>query len=592
MKEKLTATIIVILLCAFLIFLYNLNNRQKVLNIKTATQITIDLNGNNIADDNETVCIPNVSSYTANLPLYKDEIKSISFDKGISIGYLADKFAQEKLAGKSVKVKFTNENTPQCRYAEIYTEDGKYSDMLKSSGFAITNGAFVNKEKSKEIINQSEKLKLTILNHKSLKYHKLSCEYGRIASDAVILEHKDLPQTAIPCKFCHIKKKNTGKAKKTITSVANIISDGSVKIILTNYTKIMKPDRDCSHEACKELVNLFNCAEKSADIALYGWADIPKLKAAIENAIKRGVRVRIVYDTQTSSNNYYPETQNLLNLISEKRPDFIAGNSKLTNSLMHNKFIIFDNKTVYTGSMNFSVTGLSGFNQNIIVLINSPEAARLYALEFEQMYGGKFHTLKTNTITGNNILLNDGTKIKIYFSPQDKGISSGVIPLIKNAENYIYIPAFLITHKPLTNALIESHKKGIDVKIILDATSIGTRNSTLSRLRQSGIPVKLENYAGKMHSKSIIIDDTFIVAGSANFSNSGENKNDENLIILENSKLAKFYKRFFLYLWAKIPDKYLKFNPPAESKESIGSCSDGLDNDYDGKIDTDDEGCR
>ena len=52
------------------------------------------------------------------------------------------------------------------------------------------------------------------------------------------------------------------------------------------------------------------------------------------------------------------------------------------------------------------------------------------------------------------------------------------------------------------------------------------------------------------------------------------------------------YKDFFLYLWTKIPDKYLKYNISAESKDSQGSCSDGVDNDYDGKIDKDDDGCK
>ena len=45
-------------------------------------------------------------------------------------------------------------------------------------------------------------------------------------------------------------------------------------------------------------------------------------------------------------------------------------------------------------------------------------------------------------------------------------------------------------------------------------------------------------------------------------------------------------------MWKKIPDKYLKENVSAESKYSMGSCSDGVDNDFDGKIDGADEGCK
>ena len=111
-------------------------------------------------------------------------------------------------------------------------------------------------------------------------------------------------------------------------------------------------------------------------------------------------------------------------------------------------------------------------------------------------------------------------------------------------------------------------------------------------LRQNKIPVKTENYAGKLHSKSMIIDDKYVITGSMNFSNSGENKNDENVLIIENPKLAKEYKEFFTYLWSKIPDIYLTQNARAESKDSIGSCTDGIDNDFDGLIDAKDPGCR
>ncbi len=63
-------------------------------------------------------------------------------------------------------------------------------------------------------------------------------------------------------------------------------------------------------------------------------------------------------------------------------------------------------------------------------------------------------------------------------------------------------------------------------------------------------------------------------------------------MIIENHKLAKFYREYFEYIWTKIPDKYLKINPSAEGPYSIGSCADGVDNDFDGKIDLEDEGCR
>ena len=111
-------------------------------------------------------------------------------------------------------------------------------------------------------------------------------------------------------------------------------------------------------------------------------------------------------------------------------------------------------------------------------------------------------------------------------------------------------------------------------------------------LRENKIPLKTENYAGKLHSKSMIIDDEYIILGSMNFSNSGENKNDENTVVISNAELSKHYKEFFMYLWNKIPDTYLTQNARPESKDSVGSCSDGIDNDFDGLIDSADTSCK
>ena len=206
------------------------------------------------------------------------------------------------------------------------------------------------------------------------------------------------------------------------------------------------------------------------------------------------------------------------------------------------------------------------------------------------MLSGKFSIMKTAN-SRKSIKLGK-TVVTPLFSPKDKIITNNIIPLIESSKNYIYIPAFIITHDALTNSLIRAKHRGVDVKIILDATNTSGSRNKLKVLRMSGIPVKVENYAGKVHSKSIIIDDKYIIAGSMNFSNSGENKNDENVLIVEDERLARHYKGFFEYLWKKIPDKYLKQGVRAEGKYSIGSCTDGVDNNFDGKVDKEDAGCK
>lgn len=587
--SKISSIVLIIgTFIGFLGFEIYQKSEKKVIGIINPTQIEVDLNGNNILDDGEIICIPNLKAFTSDLSQSQPELEnllSITHSDAIKLGYLTDIFVENTLSEKSVKLKYTGETSPNCKYAEIIVENELYSKKLKNSGLGF-NEKEAPIQAYKAQLTKAQKLKLIILNHKSNKYHTLDCKYGLIAHDAVVIPEKQKPEDAKPCKFCHVKqpkhhKYNLKTGNLSVSTYPLTRSSGSIRMYLTDLTSTLKPNNSCDTQVCHEVLNQINKSNSSIDIALYGWDDNPVIYNALVRAKARGVKIRIVYDT--SSNSYYPKLSNFVKIANEKSTD----SPKI---LMHNKFMIFDNSSIITGSMNFAKTGFSGFNSNCIFFINSKEIANIYEKEFNQMLQGKFHNSKSQ-ISHTTVVLGD-TKVTPLFSPKDKIITNNVLPLIQNAKKYVYIPTFIITHDELANELINAKKRGVDVKLIIDATNVYSRKSKIKELRSAGVPVKVENYAGKMHSKSIIIDDEYIVAGSMNFTNSGENKNDENVLIIENKTLARYYKGFFEYLWKKIPKKYLQHGVRPEGKYSIGSCSDGVDNNYDGNVDNDDIGCK
>ncbi|MBP3924852.1 hypothetical protein J6E39_06395 [bacterium] len=579
MKKYVFLFVISAIFVIFTVF----NVRQKefydVLTIKEPDVIGVDLNHNGIQDENEFVCVSDVKTYRYN----------INDTNSIKMWYLADGFAHKILESKRVKVKLSNERTPLCTYGSIEVENQNYKDILTKANFNLND---YDKNKAKEQLKVADKLNLVIYNHKSGIYHKLTCKYGQVAHDVKILPESYLDKSARPCKFCHVvqeKKKYTHKKFKILNTTFPLsMTDGNLKLILSDFTRKLKPDNRCDSIMCKTVLDEINASKSSIDMAVYDFSNNEIILSALKRALARGVKIRVVYDiTAKGLSEYSKDTSFLIELIGSEncRSDKLSDNVQ-TAFLMHNKFMIFDGKTVFTGSMNFSTTGISGFNNNSVLLIKSPDIAKLYESEFNLMFSGKFHKLK------NHQTQNKNDKLRVYFSPQDKTIISQIIPLINSAKTYIYIPTFILTHEELTQSLIAAYRRGVDVRIIVDATSIRSSRSKIKLLRENFIPVKTENYAGKMHSKSVIIDDKYLVIGSMNFSKSGENKNDENCVIIENPKLAKFYREYFEYIWTKIPDKYLKINPSAEGPYSIGSCADGVDNDFDGKIDLEDEGCR
>lgn len=587
MQKILSIIFFILTFISFAAFDIVNKSKYKVLKVLDASEIVVDLNRNKKADNDETICVKDIEVFTANLDKNQEDLRKkydISYEDAIKIGYLTDNFADDNLTDKEIKLKFDKKlKNINCKYADIKVNNASYRDMLVVSGFGIENGKL--SEKFQSLLTKAKKQNLVILNHRSNKYHKLDCEYGKIANDTVILPKKQLQKNAIPCKFCHVDKKHKINYKKisfkTLPNYPTVLSSGSLKLYLTDFTTKLRPDRNCDSLACRDVLSQINNSKTSIDIALYGFDNIEKFTSAIKSAKDRGVKLRVVYDISNKS--YYPETEYLLRLADKKSGDG-------TKSLMHNKFIIIDNKTLITGSMNFSSTGFSGFNGNSLLVIHSEDLAKMYKEEFEQMLSGKFSQNKSK-ISTKRINLNN-TYITPAFSPKNQAITTNILPLINNAKSYIYMPVFVLTHTKLANALIDAKNRGVDVKIIVDATGVSSTASKVKLLRDNKIPLKVENYAGKIHSKSIIIDDKYVITGSMNFSNSGEYKNDENMLIIEDEKLANFYKGYFEYIWTKIPNKYLYRNVRAEGRESIGSCSDGIDNNYDGKIDMDDDACK
>ncbi len=589
---------IVVLFIIFSIYIYHSQLSNEVLEIITPTQIVIDTNKNRVKDNNEIFCVDGVESFSLNPAKEHIDTFNMSNKELIGLGYLAQEYAQKTLQNRNVRIKLTGKTTTDCQFADIKYNGIDYSKSLINSGFGIVDGKIGNQEKFKQNFERVKNLNLVILNHHSNKYHELDCEYGNIAHDTIIIPRKQLPKDAIPCRYCHKINEKLRKSHKSKEKYERDISytilpqpplvhtDGNINLYYTDFTKHLKPDNLCNTNECRTFVNLVNSAKETIDIAIYGYEEVPAITSALQQAHDRGVKIRFVYDTDSARGTFYPHNEIIKNLSIISSTDI----GKENGYIMHNKFIIFDRQKVFTGSMNFSRTGLSGYDQNDVILINSAEVAALYEKEFEQMINGKFHKSKVSVSENNRFRLGE-TDLGVYFSPSDKS-GRRVIELINGAGNYIYIPTFLITHKDITNALILAKSRGVDVKIIMDANSVNTRNIKYKELRAAGIPLKFENYAGKLHSKTMIIDDCYIIMGSMNFSNSGENKNDENMLVISNRKFASEYKKFFMYLWGLIPDKYLTKTLRSEGVESIGSCSDGVDNNFNGKIDSQDEGCK
>lgn len=596
--EKNKYISIAIILFVFVLFVLLYKSRAvyyNVLKVNSPFEVIADYNDNGIEDDDEIVKLNYGYDYISKSTVTKGRKYGLDEYNSYAFSYLTEKFTKDVLSDKRVQFKSINNKK------ELFIGREKYRDILYKSGLFFKDGKPINGNAFNGRLKQIKKSDFRIYNPKSNKYHTLTCKYAHKAHNYLLLASYQMPKGASPCRYCYSNKYNKQKShnhKKYVqkTSYTNLMTtSGSIKIILNDYTTNLIPNRKCNTNICNELVKQIDNAKYSIDIAIYGYDRVPRIEQAIKRAIARGVKIRLVYDITSSNTNIYSNTFYFSKLISDSICDRATAEVKnpslYTNSIMHDKFYIFDNSIVITGSANLSHTDMSDYNSNAVLVIHSKNIAEIYTKEFEQMYNKKFHYLKSAILNKENIRLGPSV-LSVYFSPADNIINTVLIPAINKAVKYIYIPIFAITDKPFADALIRAKRRGVDVRVIVDATNAKNTPSQHRYLRQNGVLAKTENYAGKLHSKSIIIDDTCTIIGSMNFSKSGNTKNDENMVLLKDTTITRFYRKFFEYIWSRIPDYWLTHDVSAESVYSTGSCSDGIDNDYDGKTDLEDEGCK
>lgn len=129
--------------------------------------------------------------------------------------------------------------------------------------------------------------------------------------------------------------------------------------------------------ALKMVLNTINSAKRHIDLAAYSFTSKPIANALI-SAKKRGVTIRVMADKKSNSRRYtavtYLANQGISVRLNEKY------------SIMHNKFIIVDGKTVETGSFNFSAAAAEKNAENVILIDSVPALAKTYETAFNHLW--------------------------------------------------------------------------------------------------------------------------------------------------------------------------------------------------------------
>jgi len=297
-----------------------------------------------------------------------------------------------------------------------------------------------------------------------------------------------------------------------------------------------------------------NRANYTLDIAIYDFS-INAIDTAINQACRRGVKVRVIYDGSTGNAS--------IALLDSAIPK-VASPQGGSYTIMHNKFMIIDadspnpnDPIVWTGSTNWTSQQVS-LDDNNVIIFQDQSLAKGYTLEFNEMWGdtgmvanlvnSRFGQYKTDNTPHEYII--GGNRVESYFSPSDN-TTAHILSTIKTANTDICLEMYSFTRTDLSDTMQNLYHNGVMVMAVMDNSS-NSYSAYQSLLATIGNHFKQYTEGGLEHNKYMIVDETdtasdpLVLTGSHNWSTSAETHNDENTVIVHNKTIANLYYQSFM----------------------------------------------
>lgn len=150
----------------------------------------------------------------------------------------------------------------------------------------------------------------------------------------------------------------------------------------------------------------------------------------------------------------------------------------------------------------------------------------------------------------NTKLLEPKKRIKDCMFFPSKDSEQRLIQYLELAKEELLVCIFTITNNNLAECLRNAHSRGVKVRVISDDENLKMLGSDVMDLRTFGIPVCVDkDPRAHMHNKFAVIDNYLLITGSFNWTCQAVNKNQENLVVIEDADLSRDFKTEFDKLW-------------------------------------------
>jgi phosphatidylserine/phosphatidylglycerophosphate/cardiolipin synthase-like enzyme len=130
--------------------------------------------------------------------------------------------------------------------------------------------------------------------------------------------------------------------------------------------------------------------------------------------------------------------------------------------------------------------------------------------------------------------------VTVCFTPGGN-CTDAIVQALGNAKRTILVQAYSFTSAPIAKALLDAHKRGVQVQVILDKSQRSEKYSSADFLANQGVPTRIDANHAIAHNKIMIIDGETVLTGSFNFTKAAQTQNAENLLIIQDKALAALY---------------------------------------------------
>jgi len=128
----------------------------------------------------------------------------------------------------------------------------------------------------------------------------------------------------------------------------------------------------------------------------------------------------------------------------------------------------------------------------------------------------------------------------VCFSPGNS-CNGPIVDAIDLAEKTVDIAIYSFTDTYIAEAVLEADRRGVKVRILMDKLQAAGKYALDEFLIEADLFVCVDKRSGAMHHKFVVIDEMLVITGSYNWTANANKKNNENLLMILDKRLAKEY---------------------------------------------------